>query len=135
MVSQLSSETLRHQLVDLLQERGVIRTPAVARAFLAVPRELFIEHFYEREGRGWKRLEQREAGEAWLNLIYQDDALTTMVNRYHLPISSSSQPSIMASMLEALAVQPGQRILEIGTGTGYNAALLAALTQDPTQVT
>ena len=40
-------------------------------------------------------------------------------------ISSSSMPSIMAIMLEMLNLQPGQRVLEIGAGTAYNAALMA----------
>src|SRR6266702_1895917 len=44
-----------------------------------------------------------------------------------LPLSSSSQPAIMAIMLEQLGVAPGYRVLEIGTGTGYNAALIAHL--------
>src|SRR5439155_22237013 len=41
------------------------------------------------------------------------------------PISSSSQPSLMAQMLEDLKLVPGLRTLEVGAGTGYNAALLA----------
>ena len=44
-----------------------------------------------------------------------------------LPISSASQPSIVATMLELLDPQPGDSVLEIGTGTGYNVALLAEL--------
>jgi protein-L-isoaspartate(D-aspartate) O-methyltransferase len=44
-----------------------------------------------------------------------------------IPVSSSSQPSLMAIMIVALRVAPGQHILEIGAGTGYNAALLASL--------
>src|SRR4029077_1420949 len=40
------------------------------------------------------------------------------------PISSSSQPAIMAIMLDQLTLAPGQRVLEIGAGTGYNAALM-----------
>ena len=41
--------------------------------------------------------------------------------------SSASQPSMMAIMLEQLAVRPGDRVLEIGAGTGYNAALLSRI--------
>ncbi len=50
------------------------------------------------------------------------------------PISSSSQPAIMAIMLEQLALQLGQRVLEIGAGTGYNAALIAHLVGKAGQV-
>jgi protein-L-isoaspartate(D-aspartate) O-methyltransferase len=42
-------------------------------------------------------------------------------------VSSSSQPSMMAIMLEQLELEPGQKVLEIGAGTGYNAALMAYL--------
>lgn len=41
--------------------------------------------------------------------------------------SSSSQPSVMASMLESLRLEPGMSVLEIGTGTGWNAALIASV--------
>jgi protein-L-isoaspartate(D-aspartate) O-methyltransferase len=42
-----------------------------------------------------------------------------------VPVSSSSQPAMMAIMAEQLGLEPGHRVLEIGTGTGYNAAVMA----------
>jgi protein-L-isoaspartate(D-aspartate) O-methyltransferase len=72
----------------------------------------------------------RDPGPAELNLLYSDRALITRLSPGSsgvppVPISSSSQPSLMAQMLEDLEPMPGARVLEVGTGTGYNAALLA----------
>ena len=59
--------------------------------------------------------------------IYEDQTFVTLLDAEAQPASSSTQPSVMAAKLEALDLSPGQRVLEIGTGTGYNAALLAQL--------
>ena len=60
-------------------------------------------------------------------VVYQDRAFVTKVNQKQMACSSSTQPSLMAAMLEALDLFPGVRVLEIGTGTGYNAALLSEI--------
>ncbi|MFD9463105.1 hypothetical protein [Streptomyces sp. NPDC060027] len=59
-----------------------------------------------------------------METVYSDTALTTPARRTRCLISSSSQPSVMLAMLEALAVSEGQRVLELGSGTGYNAVAL-----------
>lgn len=70
----------------------------------------------------------------WLELTYGDDAVITQIDDGHprgpglagaMQTSSASAPDIVAAMLAALDAHPGHRVLEIGTGTGYNAALLA----------
>ncbi len=57
---------------------------------------------------------------------YSDRALA-IKEHDGLVVSSISQPSMVAQMLSLLAVHPGDRVLEIGAGSGYNAALLARL--------
>ena len=103
---------LRLALVEDLCRRGLIRSPAVRAAFSRVARERFVPEVAELRG---------------LEAVYRDDALVTRQSPQGMPISSSSQPAIMAAMLENLDLAPGLRVLEIGAGTGYNAALLSEL--------
>lgn len=105
-----TSMELRRQLVEQLEGGGSLSSPAIRRAFLAVPRERFLSEVAEREG---------------VERVYEDQAIVTVRDARGMPASSSSQPSMMAAMLEALELRRGHRVLEIGAGTGYNAALLA----------
>jgi protein-L-isoaspartate(D-aspartate) O-methyltransferase len=102
----------RQKLVRQLESSSAIRSAAVREAFLEVPRETFLPDIAERFGVG---------------AVYRDEAFPTKTDARGDAISSSSQPGIMASMLEELRVSPGHRVLEIGSGTGYNAALLSVL--------
>jgi len=101
-------------LVTALKEAGYLPDPRIEAAFRAVPRHLFLP-------------------EAPLETAYSDEAIPTK-RRAGLVISSSSQPAVMAIMLDQLGLRPGDRVLEIGAGTGYNAALMAHLVGDEGRV-
>ena len=62
-----------------------------------------------------------------LDRVYGGGAIPTRHDENGSPISSSSEVAIMALMLDALRLERGQRVLEIGAGTGYNAAILAEI--------
>jgi len=109
---QAMSQHLRRSLVGYLESVGAIKTRAVRDAFLAIPRETFIPTLVREQG---------------LDAAYLDEAYLTKTDDRGDAISSSSQPQIMALMLEELRVLPGHRVLEIGAGSGYNAALLSHL--------
>lgn len=102
--------SLHQSLVDQLKKEGHISTPSVEAAFRAVPRHLFLPNIPPED-------------------VYRDLVIPTKF-LHGSAISSSSQPTIMAIMLEQLQLQAGQRVLEIGAGTGYNAALLAHIVGD-----
>lgn len=99
-----------------------------------VPREAFVpDVVWVRRDDGWAvPLRRADDPDRWLELVRSDDSIITQVDdgateRGVWPTSSASAPSIVATMLEALDVEAGMKVLEIGTGTGYNAALLAEL--------
>jgi protein-L-isoaspartate(D-aspartate) O-methyltransferase len=98
---------LRAELVAHLRERAGLSDPRVAAVLGQVPRHVFVPGV--------------ELAEA-----YQDRPIVTH-HRDGVPTSSSSQPAIVAAMLQQLRPPPGGSVLEIGAGTGYNAALLAGL--------
>jgi protein-L-isoaspartate(D-aspartate) O-methyltransferase len=98
------SEARRRMVAHQIMERGV-RSEAVARAMREVPREEFM-------------------GENMREFAYSDSPL---------PIGEGqtiSQPYIVAYMTEALELEGGERVLEVGTGSGYAAAVLARIADE-----
>jgi len=95
-------EAMRKQMVSRQIEARGVKEPEVLSGMRAVPRHLFVPQEYRDEA-------------------YRDSPL---------PIGEGqtiSQPYIVALMSELLAVEKGDRVLEIGTGSGYQAAVLAAM--------
>lgn len=122
------------ELVEELTAEGVLVEPWRS-AFLAVPREAFIpEVIWRYDGRDLVPLPRAEDPQEWLRRAYGPRYVITQVDdgnpagpngHGREATSSASRPDIVALMLDAGQVEPGMRVLEIGTGTGYTAALLA----------
>jgi len=121
-------------LIEGLVEQGVLGESWRA-AFVAVPREVFIpEVIWRYAGDDLVPLRRCDESAEWLARVYGPRYVVTQVDDGHpagpegrgrVATSSASRPDIVALMLEAGRVEPGMRVLEIGTGTGYTAALLA----------
>jgi protein-L-isoaspartate(D-aspartate) O-methyltransferase len=127
-------EEAHQRLVDQLIARGALWSRPLIEAFRTTPRHLFLDRIYDyqRARNQWRQLDVSAGppGRDELALIYSDRVLATRLSEEEckgsgVPISSSSQPSLMAQMLEDLQPAPGLRVLEVGSGTGFNAALLA----------
>jgi protein-L-isoaspartate(D-aspartate) O-methyltransferase len=92
----------RRALVDALVRSGALRSPRVVDAFLAVPRHVFVPLSH-------------------VERAYEDMPLPIGLGQ------TISQPTVVAMMTEALELDGTARVLEVGTGSGYQAALLARL--------
>lgn len=95
-------EIKRKNLVDMLKKQGRIKTKEIEKAFLGVPREKFIPKIFEKHA-------------------YSDTPLEIGNGQ------TISAPHMIAIMCEELDLKKGQKILEIGTGSGYHAAIVAKI--------
>lgn len=100
-LSDLRFERQRRRLIEAIRERGIDELEVLA-AFDRVPRHLFLP-------------------EAVRHRAYEDTPLPIGFGQ------TASQPSIQALYLQTLRLKPTDRVLEVGTGSGYQTALLAQL--------
>ncbi|QHC30113.1 MULTISPECIES: ATP-grasp peptide maturase system methyltransferase [unclassified Streptomyces] len=112
--------------------------PAWRTALETVPRELFIgEGLFRFDGRHWAPLHRDRTDPAeWLRLVHQDVTWVTQVDGVAAadatapltgrPTSSSTLPSLIVRMLDLARLGDGDKVLEIGTGTGYSTAILCS---------
>ncbi len=103
-------------LVDQLRERGELTDARLERAFLRIPREAFLPGLPPEQ-------------------VYQDEAIPIQRAPDGTVLSSSSQPSMMALMIGQMRLSAGMNVLEIGTGSGYNAAILQEIVGPSGRVT
>ena len=117
-------DELMDGFIDALRAVQKSMNPRIESALRSAPRHLFVDRYY---GTGKTRrliyVDPKRPTRRQLETIYSDAALLTHRN----PPSSTSQPSLVVQMLTALGVERGDRILEIGAGTGWNAVLMAHL--------
>jgi protein-L-isoaspartate(D-aspartate) O-methyltransferase len=95
----------RREMIEKQLRRRGINSPRVLEAMESVPRELFM-------------------AEGWKHEAYGDHAAPIDCGQ------TISQPYIVALMTEALQLTGGEKVLEIGTGSGYQTAILARLARE-----
>jgi len=128
----------RRALADRLQEAGVLTHPKWRAAVEAVPRELFLQPgvFLPTDDGRWRPVSALGTGPyEWSEIAYRDESLVMQLDRHltadqavelvpGVPTSSSTTPVTVVGMIEALDVEGGHTVLEVGTGTGYSTALM-----------
>ena len=97
-------EKRKYEMVEIIKDRGVDNEDVID-ALKKVPRHLFVPDRFKEQA-------------------YDDHALPIEENQ------TISQPYIVAVMTEAIDPEPDHRVLEIGTGSGYQAAVLAEIVQE-----
>ncbi|MGH7744794.1 MAG: methyltransferase domain-containing protein [Candidatus Dormibacteria bacterium] len=117
---------------ELTSRVGDHLTDSWRSAFAATPRELFIPRraLWVHGNAGKIPIDRDTDPDTWMAAVYSNDLIVTQVDDGTTDgkgdyTSSASMPSIMLAMLHQLDVHEGHKVLEVGTGTGYNAALLA----------
>ncbi|GAB3953215.1 ATP-grasp peptide maturase system methyltransferase [Kribbella albertanoniae] len=131
---------LRHRLAQQIADEGKVRSPQWLEAIANVPRHEFVQEFFTRveDGAGptlWEPTDPQRSGvRRWLELAYTDSSHVTQLDGHLAPFdvtsgvngtptSSSTLPSLVVQMWEDLDARDGDRVLEVGTGTGYSTAL------------
>jgi protein-L-isoaspartate O-methyltransferase len=115
-------------LATELTDTGVLTDPSWRAAIEQTPPRLFVPRFYRNDDTIADGADPVTVGE-WLDAVYSDTSLVVQCaiapgTDIPFPTSSSTMPSLMVRMLQLLDIIDGSRVLEIGTATGYNAALL-----------
>jgi methyltransferase of ATP-grasp peptide maturase system len=127
----------RAALADALAKDGTLGDSAWRGAVETVPRELFAPSYFEQVPDSFPTRYRpvRRGEDGWLEGVYADRTLITQLDGRirpddvtegtvtGSPSSSSTLPSLVLRMWQQLGAEDGQRVLEVGTGTGYSTAI------------
>lgn len=123
-------KSLNRKLIKEIKKKGFLKNKRIINTFENTMRHDFLPCIYKENMDGqlvkYEREEYLKFDEL-VEYIYSDKSIVFHA-RNNIHKSSVSQPSLIASMLEMLDIKQGDKILEIGTGSGYNAALMASIT-------
>ena len=122
----MKTSTPLDHFVSMLKANQCLKSARLEHAVRAAPRQWFVDRMHTHSKyRRFINVNTSRPTRHQLERIYSDEPL--LIRRD--PPSSTSQPSLVINMLEALDIRPGARVLEIGAGTGWNAALMAHLVE------
>lgn len=128
----LKISALQKKIVDKFKNRFHKHvSPLVMAAFHRQQRHKFIDEFFHPKLNTWITLNEQNL-EEYLPIIYSDRPLTIFhsngsgMQEVPTPIFSTiSQPSFVLELLHMLDLHPGQKVYEVGTGSAWNAAMMA----------
>jgi|GEM_PF-2684441 len=125
-------ESLAEQAIAFYKTRSPL-SDRVIEAFFAMPRHQFVQRFRNFGDDRWYDLNESNANQ-FLPVIYQDTPLIIWGSRadFESPkgqkqLSTISQPSFVLRMLDLMDLKQGQSVFELGTASGWNAALISNL--------
>jgi protein-L-isoaspartate O-methyltransferase len=129
------------EAASALADKVTVDAPDWHRAVGSTPRHLLVPRWWRRvpdsPRQEWELVDLPEDSPRLLDAAYADETLVTRVGSLHAdharpgergagdPTSSSTLPGLIVSMAERLGARPGERVLDVGTGSGYSAALFA----------
>jgi protein-L-isoaspartate(D-aspartate) O-methyltransferase len=115
-VNKIDVTVLRNNLLRRLRQQGVLTSSLITEAFTRVERHMFVP-------------------DVPVSDAYADRAIMLKRDKQGVVVSSISQPTMIAIMLNQLDLKRGDNVLEIGTASGYNAALMQTIVGDTGRVT
>ncbi|WP_333767875.1 methyltransferase domain-containing protein [Streptomyces sp. IBSBF 2435] len=122
-------ERERERLADTMDKRGAwpARSPWIREAVDTLPRHAFApDRLWRWDGGAYTPVDRATDAEQWADEVYADpDAAAVTQIGDGVATSSLSSQGVVVDMLDSLLLEPGHAVLELGAGTGWNAALLA----------